>query len=41
MPHTLFVSDLHLSPERPATTQLFERFLQDIAPAAQAPLDTE
>lgn len=33
---TLFVSDLHLSPERPAITAAFERFLMDSAPAAEA-----
>lgn len=33
---TLFISDLHLSQERPAITALFLRFLQDVAPQAQA-----
>jgi UDP-2,3-diacylglucosamine hydrolase len=34
--HTLFISDLHLSQERPAITALFLRFMRDIAPQAQA-----
>jgi UDP-2,3-diacylglucosamine hydrolase len=33
---TLFVSDLHLSPEEPATTALFRHFLTDRARRAQA-----
>jgi UDP-2,3-diacylglucosamine hydrolase len=33
---TLFISDLHLSQERPAITTLLLRFLQEIAPQAQA-----
>ena len=33
---TLFISDLHLSPERPAITQLFLEFLRHRARAAQA-----
>lgn len=34
-PHSLFISDLHLAETRPATTQLFLRFLDEIAPGAQ------
>ena len=33
---TLFISDLHLDPQRPAITALFERFLQDEAQRADA-----
>jgi len=33
---TLFVSDLHLDPERPAATELFGRFLDDEARGADA-----
>lgn len=33
---TLFISDLHLSEERPAITERFVRFLQEDAPAAEA-----
>lgn len=33
---TLFVSDVHLSPQRPDITEQFERFLIDQAPAAGA-----
>ncbi|MBS4096981.1 MAG: UDP-2,3-diacylglucosamine diphosphatase [Sulfuricella sp.] len=33
---TLFVSDLHLCPERPAVTALFQRFLTDTASSASA-----
>ena len=36
MPHSLFVSDLHLCPTRPAINALFERFLQGTAPQAEA-----
>lgn len=36
MPHTLLISDLHLCPTRPHINQLFERFVQDIAPGAEA-----
>ena len=36
MPHTLFISDLHLCPTRPAINALFTRFVQDLAPQAQA-----
>lgn len=32
---SLFVSDLHLSPERPGTTELFMRFLVERAPRAR------
>jgi UDP-2,3-diacylglucosamine hydrolase len=34
--HTLLISDLHLSPERPAITARFLRFCRETAPAAQA-----
>jgi UDP-2,3-diacylglucosamine hydrolase len=33
---TLFISDLHLTRERPETTALFQRFLHEIAPTADA-----
>ncbi|MEO1766118.1 UDP-2,3-diacylglucosamine diphosphatase [Thiobacter aerophilum] len=33
---TLFISDLHLSPERPAITALFERFLTHASNGAEA-----
>lgn len=36
MSHTLFISDLHLCHTRPAINSLFERFLRDIAPQAEA-----
>ena len=36
MPHSLFISDLHLCPTRPRITELFERFLRDTAPQAEA-----
>jgi len=36
MPHSLFISDLHLCPTRPAINTLFMRFVQDIAPQAEA-----
>lgn len=36
MSHTLFISDLHLSPARPHITVLFERFLEEIAQQAEA-----
>lgn len=36
MPHTLFISDLHLCPTRPRINQLFERFVKEIAPGADA-----
>src|SRR5258706_4094936 len=35
MPHTLFISDLHLSPETPAATDTLLRFLRETAPQAQ------
>jgi len=35
-PRTLFVSDLHLAEERPATTERFERFLAAAVPGADA-----
>lgn len=34
--HTLFISDLHLAPERPQINTEFSRFIRDIAPAASA-----
>lgn len=34
--HSLFISDLHLCHTRPAINALFERFLRDIAPQAEA-----
>lgn len=36
MPHTLFISDLHLSVERPDVAEMFLRFTRDIAPQAEA-----
>lgn len=36
MPHTLFISDLHLTAERPHINELFFAFLRDTAPAAEA-----
>jgi UDP-2,3-diacylglucosamine hydrolase len=36
MPETLFISDLHLAPERPATVELFLGFLRDRARQADA-----
>ncbi|HTE14013.1 MAG TPA: UDP-2,3-diacylglucosamine diphosphatase, partial [Burkholderiales bacterium] len=36
MHHTLFISDLHLTAERPHINQQFFDFLQQVAPAAQA-----
>lgn len=35
-PHALFISDLHLTPERPLPVQLFYRFIAEIAASAQA-----
>ena len=35
MPHTLFISDLHLSAKQPAT-DLFLHFVQHTAPEAEA-----
>ena len=34
--HALFISDLHLTPERPIPVKLFHRFIAEIAPAAQS-----
>lgn len=36
MPHTLFISDLHLSESHPHTTEQFLRFIQDVAPQAES-----
>jgi UDP-2,3-diacylglucosamine hydrolase len=36
MARTLFISDLHLAEERPATTARFERFLAQVVPGADA-----
>ena len=36
MPHTLFISDLHLSPDTPQATHTLLRFLRETAPAADA-----
>ncbi len=36
MPHTLFISDLHLSEDEPHITQLFLNFARDTAPQADA-----
>lgn len=36
MPETLFISDLHLDPERPAITELFFAFLRNRATRAEA-----
>lgn len=36
MPHTLFVSDLHLAPDTPAANAALLRFLRDTAPSADA-----
>lgn len=36
MPHTLFISDLHLCASQPRTAQLFVQFTRDIAPQADA-----
>jgi UDP-2,3-diacylglucosamine hydrolase len=33
---TLFISDLHLAADRPATTRRFERFLAEVVPGADA-----
>ncbi len=35
MPHSLFISDLHLCPTRPAINALFARFIRDTAPQAE------
>ncbi|MGA8147659.1 MAG: UDP-2,3-diacylglucosamine diphosphatase [Gallionellaceae bacterium] len=34
--HTLFISDLHLSAKHPGSAQLFLRFIQNVAPGANA-----
>jgi len=34
--HSLFIADLHLSPELPQAVALFQHFLQETAPQAQA-----
>lgn len=36
MPHTLFISDLHLSPDHPLSTELFLNFLADVSPEAES-----
>lgn len=36
MPHILFISDLHLSPQTPELLQQFQRFLRQQLPAAEA-----
>lgn len=36
MPHTLFISDLHLAPDTPAANEALLRFLRDTAPSADA-----
>jgi UDP-2,3-diacylglucosamine hydrolase len=36
MPRTLFISDLHLAEDRPATTERFARFLAGAVPGADA-----
>ena len=36
MPHTLFISDLHLSAEQPHGMATFSRFMADYAPRAEA-----
>ncbi len=36
MPHTLFISDLHLTVERPHINRQFYDFLETVAPAAEA-----
>jgi UDP-2,3-diacylglucosamine hydrolase len=36
MPHSLFISDLHLSEAHPQTSAQFLKFLSDIAPQAEA-----
>ncbi len=35
-PFSIFISDLHLTPERPLPVQLFHRFIAEVAPDAQA-----
>ena len=36
MPHSLFISDLHLCTEQPRTTKVFLHFMQHLAPKAEA-----
>ena len=36
MPHTLFISDLHLSVDHPSSTAAFKRFIASLAPQAEA-----
>ena len=36
MPHTLFISDLHLSPDTPKAIDTLRRFLRETAPAAES-----
>ncbi len=36
MPHSLFISDLHLSTAHPQSTEQFLRFAAEVAPAAEA-----
>ena len=36
MPHSFFISDLHLSQDQPRSAELFLRFAADIAPEAEA-----
>ena len=36
MPHTLFISDLHLSATHPRSSELFLQFAKNITPQAEA-----
>ena len=36
MPHTLFISDLHLSADHPHSIAAFQRFIATLAPQAEA-----
>lgn len=36
MPHSLFISDLHLSADQPHSMAAFQRFLAEVAPQAEA-----
>ncbi len=36
MPHTLFISDLHLRPDHPRSMEAFQRFITTLAPQAEA-----
>jgi UDP-2,3-diacylglucosamine hydrolase len=36
MPHTLFISDLHLSADHPHSMTAFQRFIETVAPQAEA-----